>query len=886
MKLEFPQITTCTEKCPLKATCKNSGIPTRSLLDNLEICHDTALLIVGEAPGHQEDLQNRSWIGFSGQLLAQFTTAAGFHDSTDVYLSNACRCRPDYNTNPTQGQVSQCRKFLQTDLDTLKTHYDRVIILCCGAAAAKSVSNMKSLSKAFTYQGHSLADFGALTSRGPKPLIDSPNSKSTFPTPVFFTYHPAMLAPGRKPALVTAVQDHFTLLRRYLGGTYSPPSTTVRPDINQPFNPLTDFTTYIPPEISLDIETYGILKGINQTVYHPDKAYHIDSIPYCDQIVSVALSYYEKNGDIRSLYFDFKAHKNLFHGWLAAAIAHNIPILGQNIKFDVQFLKRCDPVSNNLLMPHRCILDDTMLWSFLLFEQRPERGLKELSRLFGLADYSSSKVTGSSGTASGPLDPDLIYYNVLDTLATLRLKTYAKTEIIRTYGPDTTKLSPLCSQMRNWSIWSAIDLESSGITYDYKQLKTLHTTSKARMSILSDQMKTDYALIMSGTGSDTSKRQFLIARFNELNLLTDSRTTYTAKTNELSVGNQNFELLFNSVPEGYQYTQAVKTLQEYSDLEKMTSSFTGPLIHKSAKGYCAPLSSGVVIAYPSWYPWPAYDSKQESSGTVGGTIQARFACKQPPVQNFPPPIKKSLRSRFGAEGRISGYDLSQIELRIAALLSGDPVMLYEYANHIDRHTETGFLFAPGADPTSSSFRDRERQLGKTLNFLVLYLGGAAKFQETAMIKLGIPLSLAFCHEVIYQFDLKYAVFRAWQQALLREATQRGHITVLTGWSRSFSKGPSALESYRNEICNFPIQLTAAQLMQSAEFAIISELRARRLRTCICAQIHDALYPDIYLPEEEEVDKIMKKYLTRPPLLLILEEHFGRTIEIEYKKENL
>jgi DNA polymerase-1 len=239
-------------------------------------------------------------------------------------------------------------------------------------------------------------------------------------------------------------------------------------------------------------------------------------------------------------------------------------------------------------------------------------------------------------------------------------------------------------------------------------------------------------------------------------------------------------------------------------------------------------------------------------------------------------------SRFPG-GYIDCYDLSQIELRIAALLSGDPIMLSEYQNSIDRHTETAKLVFPFADPSDPNYRSTYRQAGKTLNFLILYRGGATKFQETVMKDVGLHLTYETCESAIHAFYSKYLGFKKWQDNLLETVRKQGYLELPTGWSRSFGSGQSAVDSYINEICNFPIQTIAAQLLQSAEYAIMQELTAKRLFTCIPFQIYDALYLDVYPSEEPLLGPIISKHLSNPPLLSFLEQHYGNSIPILFEK---
>jgi uracil-DNA glycosylase len=93
---------------------------------------DPELCFVGEAPGEQEDLQGRPFVGPAGQLLDRIIAACGMKRD-DVYILNILRCRPPGNRKPTAEEAHNCRGFLERQLELIRPKY-----LCAlGATAAQ-----------------------------------------------------------------------------------------------------------------------------------------------------------------------------------------------------------------------------------------------------------------------------------------------------------------------------------------------------------------------------------------------------------------------------------------------------------------------------------------------------------------------------------------------------------------------------------------------------------------------------------------------------------------------------------------------------------------------------------------------------------------------------
>jgi DNA polymerase len=112
------------EGCTLKATAKN--------LCFYRGAAQARLMIVGEAPGRDEDMEGRPFVGRAGQLLDKMLAAIGLTEA-DVHITNIVYWRPPGNRTPTPLEAQVCRPFLERQIELVAPE----LIVALGGAAAK-----------------------------------------------------------------------------------------------------------------------------------------------------------------------------------------------------------------------------------------------------------------------------------------------------------------------------------------------------------------------------------------------------------------------------------------------------------------------------------------------------------------------------------------------------------------------------------------------------------------------------------------------------------------------------------------------------------------------------------------------------------------------------
>lgn len=131
-------------------------------------------LLIGEAPGEQEDRLGEPFVGRAGHLLENMLAAAKLSSEQDVYIANVLKCRPPSNRNPATDEIAACQRYLQQQIQLIKPE----IIVALGRFAAQTLlSSELSISrlrgKVHDYQGIPL-----IVSYHPAYLLRNPPDKA------------------------------------------------------------------------------------------------------------------------------------------------------------------------------------------------------------------------------------------------------------------------------------------------------------------------------------------------------------------------------------------------------------------------------------------------------------------------------------------------------------------------------------------------------------------------------------------------------------------------------------------------------------------------------------------------------------------------------------
>lgn len=324
----------------------------------------------------------------------------------------------------------------------------------------------------------------------------------------------------------------------------------------------------------------------------------------------------------------------------------------------------------------------------------------------------------------------------------------------------------------------------------------------------------------------------------------------------------------------------VRPLQEYRQVFKLYSTYVRPLRNIFTAG----VDKKARVAEQHL----CCDGRIHASFLLTGTRGGRLSCRDPNLQQLPNKgdVKQMFTSRFGARGCMYQADLSQIELRLMASACGDPTMVQAYLDKTDLHTlTTSRIFKLPYEHFSKEYfkwlqdkgRDKEakelelkRRIGKTVNFLTGYGGGALGLQ-TVLAANQVYLSEDECVGIIDAFFDAYPALKQFLAHYKRFITDNGVACSIFGRVRGFDEvygedHEAAAKALRAG-CNHIIQSTASDMMLTALVVIEDLMRAEGLESILVSTVHDSLLIDAVRDELPRVHDIVFPVLNNFDLVL-------------------
>ena len=134
---------------------------------------NASLLLVGEAPGEQEDLSGEPFVGRAGKLLDKMLTAINRSRENDVFICNVLKCRPPNNRDPSKEEILKCEPYLVNQIDLIQPK----LIVALGRVAGKTLLGVDKSLKDMRNTIHSYHGTNLIVTYHPAALLRNSNWK-------------------------------------------------------------------------------------------------------------------------------------------------------------------------------------------------------------------------------------------------------------------------------------------------------------------------------------------------------------------------------------------------------------------------------------------------------------------------------------------------------------------------------------------------------------------------------------------------------------------------------------------------------------------------------------------------------------------------------------
>lgn len=362
------------------------------------------------------------------------------------------------------------------------------------------------------------------------------------------------------------------------------------------------------------------------------------------------------------------------------------------------------------------------------------------------------------------------------------------------------------------------DIETAGMKVDADALRTFSRFITGELATLQKKI-----FAISGREFNIGSPKQVGEIFEELNIATGRKTA----TGQVSTSRD----VLNELAEQY---DIARFIIDYRELDKLKATYADAL----------PKMIG---------------SDGRIHGVLNQTVAAtgRLSSTEPNLQNIPvrTELGQQIRRAFIPENGclLISADYSQLELRILAHVTQDPVMLEAYQKNEDIHAKTARLVFGARDEADLK---EKRRLAKIVNF------GIAYAVEAFGLSQRVGISKQEARKVIDDYFATYKGIRAYMDRIPDEAREKGYVTSLFGRRRYFpgikDRNFAIRSRAEREAINMPIQGTASDIVKIAMINVAAALKQAGLKTQMIMQVHDELLFEAPEAEIQHAKEIIKR----------------------------
>lgn len=462
-------------------------------------------------------------------------------------------------------------------------------------------------------------------------------------------------------------------------------------------------------------------------------------------------------------------------------------IIMHNAKYDLAMLQKAGYSLNNVSY------HDTMLMSYLLDPERKcGHGLKALAKEYlGVADITTYEDLLGDSTEIKDIDPaKLAEYAKKDVDYTQKLFRFFRDQFDQ-------PLRELYDEVEIPLVKTLIDIESRGIKIDTAYLTTLKTDLTAKL----DKLALKFAYLYPGINVNSPK-QLCTLLYGQLGLKATRKTEHGAPSTD------NFAL-----EEMAGQHEAVDLIRNIRRFNKLLGTYVNKFIDLAEQD-----PDGLM--YPEFHQCVTATGRLASSGDFN-------------MQNIPPEVRKAFVPRNGCT--FVQADLSQIEPRIMAHLSGDKLLIAIFNADQDVYVEMGRRMWPSA---SEAELQEKRRYCKVAWLALSYGANAYKISMLAKANYHIALTLLEAKELVEALPRVFPRLWEWRTETLNYVKRHAGLRTYKGQIRYFPvfNNPYAqrweIAAGEREAFNTMVQGPAAIIMKRC----LNELHRQKYR--ILSTVHD------------------------------------------------
>jgi DNA polymerase I len=526
-----------------------------------------------------------------------------------------------------------------------------------------------------------------------------------------------------------------------------------------------------------------------------------------DKCWYIPIGHCQANGDLVSGQLDIAVVTAALRPFLESS---TLSKLGHNIKYDYAV------ILNNCAIRLRGQLLDTMIGAYLLDPTRRSLKLDDLCLGCNLQMTSFADVVGDDKREDAFAYVDIqaaCHYSCEDVYGTLRLW--------QEFEPRLTELSliSLFTDVEMPLVPVLSDMERAGIRIDPDVLAELSIEFSAKLLRLEQEIY----LLAGGQFNIQSPKQLGKILFDEMRL-PFGRKTKTGYSTDLKV---------------------LQKLAYRHDLPAMIIEYR--TVAKLQSTYVEKLTS--LMDRKTGRVYTSYNQTVAATGRLSST--------NPNLQNIPIRSEDGNRVRrafIPSENQVFlSADYSQIDLRVLAHYSQDPVLLQAFRNGEDIHARTA---AEIFNVSPLLITSEMRRVAKSINFGIVY--GMSSFGLSEQLGIGRKEAQTFIDRYFHH----YSGVRAFMTEIVEQARKQGFVTTLLNRRREVpdivSKNKNRRDFAERIALNTPIQGTAADIIKLAMLAVVKVLTEEKLDARLLLQIHDELVFELPEDQVERTKKVVRR----------------------------